>query len=200
MFTPLLHTCNTLQEGAWQLSRVTWRRRAQHCAPLSSSSFAVQRTTLRPSSSLPVHSCSMPPLRPLQLLLSLPEGAARALWKAALWGRALATAPQPAAAATAAHREADTSFDVIVVGGGIAGSCTAYELQKRGLRVALLEQHDFLHRRGSRCVQRCDSVLAAGRNRVASTNRAGSLLTTTAVPQPRRVAHHTPHLPASPPD
>ena len=93
----------------------------------------------------------MPPLRPLQLLLSLPEGAARALWKAALWGRAFATATQPAAAATAAHREPDTLFDVIVVGGGIAGSCTAYELQKRGLRVALLEQHDFLHRRGSRC-------------------------------------------------
>ena len=92
---------------------------------------------------------SMPPLRPLQLLLSLPEGAARALWKAALWGRTFATATQPAA--TAAHTEADTSYDVIVVGGGIAGSCTAYELQKRGLRVALLEQHDFLHRRGSRC-------------------------------------------------
>ena len=107
----------------------------------------------------------MPPLRPLQLLLSLPEGAARALWKAALWGRAFTTAAQPAAAAT--RREADTSFDVIVVGGGIAGSCTAYELQKRGLRVALLEQYDYLHRRGSRC----DSVLASWHKRADNDRR-----------------------------
>ena len=95
----------------------------------------------------------MPPLRPLQLLLSLPEGAARALWKAALWGRAMATVPAAAAAPATLREGAEASFDVIVVGGGIAGSCTAYELQKRGLRVALIEQHDFLHRRGSRCAK-----------------------------------------------
>jgi len=88
----------------------------------------------------------MPPLRPAQLLVSLPEGAARALWKGALWGRASSTASAPAAVAATPSAEA---YDVIVVGAGIAGSCTAYELQKRGLKVALLEQHDLLHRRGS---------------------------------------------------
>jgi glycine/D-amino acid oxidase-like deaminating enzyme len=88
----------------------------------------------------------------MQLLLSLPEGAARALWKAALWGRAFASAPAAAQAAAVPATTRDSlpeTYDVIVVGGGIAGSCTAYELQKRGLRVALIEQHDFLHRRGS---------------------------------------------------
>ncbi|CAL1353007.1 unnamed protein product [Linum trigynum] len=40
-------------------------------------------------------------------------------------------------------------FDVIVVGAGIMGSCTAYQLAKRGQKVLLLEQFDFLHHRGS---------------------------------------------------
>ncbi|KAI3834711.1 hypothetical protein MKX03_000320 [Papaver bracteatum] len=40
-------------------------------------------------------------------------------------------------------------FDVIVVGAGIMGSCTAYQLSKRGKKVLLLEQFDFLHHRGS---------------------------------------------------
>ncbi|RAL52170.1 unnamed protein product [Cuscuta campestris] len=40
-------------------------------------------------------------------------------------------------------------FDVIVIGGGIMGSCAAYESAKRGLRTLLLEQFDFLHHRGS---------------------------------------------------
>nr|GMD43386.1 probable sarcosine oxidase [Ipomoea batatas] len=40
-------------------------------------------------------------------------------------------------------------FDVIVVGGGIMGSCAAYQLAKRGLKTLLLEQFDFLHHRGS---------------------------------------------------
>ncbi|KAJ6809334.1 putative sarcosine oxidase [Iris pallida] len=40
-------------------------------------------------------------------------------------------------------------FDLIVVGGGIMGSCTAYEAAKRGHRVLLLEQFDFLHHLGS---------------------------------------------------
>ena len=42
------------------------------------------------------------------------------------------------------------NYDVIVIGAGIMGSCTAYEIEKRGLRVLLLEQFDFLHRRGTR--------------------------------------------------
>lgn len=40
-------------------------------------------------------------------------------------------------------------FDVVVVGAGIMGSCTAYELAKRGHKTLLLEQFDFLHHRGS---------------------------------------------------
>ncbi|ONK69530.1 uncharacterized protein A4U43_C05F23950 [Asparagus officinalis] len=40
-------------------------------------------------------------------------------------------------------------FDVIIIGAGIMGSCTAYEAAKRGLNVLLLEQFDFLHHLGS---------------------------------------------------
>ncbi|KAJ4707712.1 putative Sarcosine oxidase [Melia azedarach] len=40
-------------------------------------------------------------------------------------------------------------FDVIVVGAGIMGSSTAYQLAKRGQKTLLLEQFDFLHHRGS---------------------------------------------------
>ena len=40
-------------------------------------------------------------------------------------------------------------FDVVVVGAGIMGSCTAYEAAKRGQKVLLLEQFDFLHHLGS---------------------------------------------------
>lgn len=40
-------------------------------------------------------------------------------------------------------------FDVIVVGAGIMGSSTAYQIAKRGLKTLLLEQFDFLHHRGS---------------------------------------------------
>ncbi|GAQ89326.1 sarcosine oxidase [Klebsormidium nitens] len=44
---------------------------------------------------------------------------------------------------------ADITHDVIVVGAGIMGSATAWELTRRGRTVLLLEQFDFLHRRGS---------------------------------------------------
>ncbi|KAF8400220.1 hypothetical protein HHK36_013517 [Tetracentron sinense] len=40
-------------------------------------------------------------------------------------------------------------FDVIVIGAGIMGSCSAYQIAKRGKKVLLLEQFDFLHQRGS---------------------------------------------------
>lgn len=41
------------------------------------------------------------------------------------------------------------TYDAIVIGAGIMGSCTAYQLAKRGKSVLLLEQFDFLHHRGS---------------------------------------------------
>jgi sarcosine oxidase/L-pipecolate oxidase len=44
---------------------------------------------------------------------------------------------------------AGEEIDVIVVGGGIIGSSTAYEVSKRGQKTLLLEQFDFLHQRGS---------------------------------------------------
>ncbi|KAL1341896.1 hypothetical protein HN51_028464 [Arachis hypogaea] len=40
-------------------------------------------------------------------------------------------------------------FDVIIVGGGVMGSATAYHASKRGLKTLLIEQFDFLHHRGS---------------------------------------------------
>ena len=38
-------------------------------------------------------------------------------------------------------------LDVIVVGGGIMGSCTAYQTSMRGYSTLLLDQFDFLHNR-----------------------------------------------------
>ncbi|KAK6912446.1 FAD dependent oxidoreductase [Dillenia turbinata] len=40
-------------------------------------------------------------------------------------------------------------FDVIVIGAGIMGSATAYQIARRGHKIILLEQFDFLHHRGS---------------------------------------------------
>lgn len=41
-------------------------------------------------------------------------------------------------------------FDVAVIGAGVIGSATAYYLARElGDRALLLEQYDFLHRRGS---------------------------------------------------
>ncbi|EXC08458.1 hypothetical protein L484_009601 [Morus notabilis] len=42
-----------------------------------------------------------------------------------------------------------TTYDVIVIGGGVMGSSTAYQTAKRGSKTLLLEQFDFLHHRGS---------------------------------------------------
>jgi glycerol-3-phosphate dehydrogenase len=38
---------------------------------------------------------------------------------------------------------ADTSFDVLVIGGGIVGACAARDAARRGLTVALIERDDF---------------------------------------------------------
>ena len=43
----------------------------------------------------------------------------------------------------------NTFVDVCVIGSGLAGSSAAYELSRRGLRVALFEQFELAHDRGS---------------------------------------------------
>ena len=40
---------------------------------------------------------------------------------------------------------ANETFDVLVIGGGIFGACSAWEASRRGLRVALIEKVDFGH-------------------------------------------------------
>lgn len=45
--------------------------------------------------------------------------------------------------AAAVARLATTRFDVLIVGGGISGAGIALDLSARGLRVGLVEQHDF---------------------------------------------------------
>ncbi|CAJ0955179.1 unnamed protein product, partial [Mesorhabditis belari] len=41
------------------------------------------------------------------------------------------------------------TYDVVVVGAGIFGSCTAYHCQKRGLKTLLIEQFSLGHKNGS---------------------------------------------------
>jgi glycerol-3-phosphate dehydrogenase len=41
------------------------------------------------------------------------------------------------------HSLAGAPFDVLVIGGGIVGACTARDAARRGLRVALVERQDF---------------------------------------------------------
>jgi glycerol-3-phosphate dehydrogenase len=41
------------------------------------------------------------------------------------------------------QRLSETSFDVVIIGGGITGACLAHDAALRGLRVALVEKNDF---------------------------------------------------------
>jgi glycerol-3-phosphate dehydrogenase len=62
------------------------------------------------------------------------------------------TAPTSTAWSRAAHRQrlADERFDVLVIGGGVTGAGAALDLSLRGLRVALVEQHDVAQGTSSR--------------------------------------------------
>jgi glycine/D-amino acid oxidase-like deaminating enzyme len=44
---------------------------------------------------------------------------------------------------------AQKAFDLVVVGGGVVGSSTAWAAARAGARVCLLEQFSLLHDRGS---------------------------------------------------
>src|ERR1041384_8025243 len=48
------------------------------------------------------------------------------------------------------NRLAETTLDVLVVGGGIVGSGVARDAAMRGLRTGLVEQHDFASGTSSR--------------------------------------------------
>ena len=47
-------------------------------------------------------------------------------------------------------RLSDEAFDVVVVGGGVLGACTAWDAASRGLSVALVEQRDYASGTSSR--------------------------------------------------
>ena len=42
-------------------------------------------------------------------------------------------------------------FDLVIIGGGIFGACTAWDATLRGLNVALLERRDFAHAASANC-------------------------------------------------
>jgi glycerol-3-phosphate dehydrogenase len=48
---------------------------------------------------------------------------------------------------------AEREFDVVVVGGGIAGICTAWDAASRGFSVALLERQDFVSGASANCLK-----------------------------------------------
>lgn len=82
----------------------------------------------------------MPPQSPSSLVRGLPLDAVKSLWRRTL--------------TSVVHRNAESvldgaHYDYVVVGAGVHGSATAAELASRGQRVLLVEQFDWLHRRGS---------------------------------------------------
>ena len=56
----------------------------------------------------------------------------------------------PRAALISRASSSDECWDVIVVGGGASGLSVAWDAVNRGLRVALVEQHDFCQSTSSR--------------------------------------------------
>ena len=40
----------------------------------------------------------------------------------------------------------DTEYDVVIVGGGITGAGIALDASNRGMKVALVEMQDFMHK------------------------------------------------------
>ena len=70
----------------------------------------------------------------------------------------------------------DIPADVVIVGAGIVGSCTAYQLARRGRRVVIVEQFDFGHACGSshgesRIIRRTYPEASRGSNPVIQINQ-----------------------------
>src|SRR5512147_34658 len=86
-----------------------------------------------------------------------------------------------------ANRLAAEPLDLLVVGGGIVGAGVARDAAMRGLRVGLVEQHDFASGTSSR-----SSRLLHGGLRYLAQGRIG--LVREASVEKRTLTHIAPHL------
>lgn len=89
--------------------------------------------------------------------------------------------------ADAVRRLADTTFDVVVVGGGITGAGCALDAASRGLRTALVERDDFAAGTSSK-----SSKLIHGGLRYLQQGEVG--LVYEALAERQRLRHNAPHL------
>src|SRR6188472_3409156 len=89
--------------------------------------------------------------------------------------------------AAALERLGDTSFDVLVVGGGITGVGVALDAASRGLSTALVERHDFAAGTSSK-----SSKLVHGGLRYLQ--QGDVRLVYEALHERQRLRHNAPHL------
>src|ERR1700742_2174392 len=89
--------------------------------------------------------------------------------------------------AAALDRLADTSFDVLVIGGGVTGAGVALDAAGRGLRTALVERDDFASGTSSK-----SSKLVHGGLRYLQNGDVR--LVYQALRERKRLRHNAPHL------
>jgi glycerol-3-phosphate dehydrogenase len=82
---------------------------------------------------------------------------------------------------------ASQSYDLLVIGGGIYGACVAWDAAQRGLRTALVEQHDFGHATSANSLK----TLHGGLRYLQDGNLP---LTRTMIRERRAWLHIAPHL------